>query len=64
MFFKTCFEIESNLSINSSKEEIALSRDSKELFVQLFVWVFDQNRKHGDPRDQKIDTPSDFTVLW
>ena len=33
--------------IKSSKEEIDLSRDSKELFEQRFVKVFDQNRKRG-----------------
>ena len=29
--------------MNSSKEEIVLSHDSKELLVQRFVRVFDQN---------------------
>ena len=33
-------------SINSCKEEIALSHGSKELFVQDFAYVFDQNWKH------------------
>ena len=32
--------------IISSKQEIVLSRDNKELFVQGFVKVFDQNQKH------------------
>ena len=36
-FSKTYLEIESTWLINSSKEEIALSRDGKELFVQRFV---------------------------
>ena len=36
-FFKTYSEIKSMWSINSSKEEIVLSCDSKELFAQHFV---------------------------
>ena len=35
--------------INSSKEDIVLSHDSKELFVQCFV--FDPNRKHVEARN-------------
>ena len=31
------------INSNSSKQEIVLSCDSKELFVQCFVKVFDQN---------------------
>ena len=41
-FSKTYSEIESMWSINSSKEEIVLSRDSKELFVQRFVKFFNK----------------------
>ena len=37
MFFKTYSEIESTWLIISSKEEIILLRDSKQLFVQRFV---------------------------
>ena len=37
MFSKTYSEIESKWSINSSKEEIVLLHDSKELFVQRFT---------------------------
>ena len=37
-------EIKSTWPIKSSKEEINLSRDSKELFEQHFVKVFDQIR--------------------
>ena len=47
-----------------SKEEIVLSRDSKELFVQQFVQVFDQNWKHVEVQNQRTSTPADFTVLW
>ena len=36
-------EIESSWPINLRKEEIVLSRDSKELFVQRFMKDFDQN---------------------
>ena len=36
-FSKTYSEIESTWSINSSKEESLLSRDSKELFMQRFM---------------------------
>ena len=50
--------------IKSSKEEIDLSRDSKELFEQRFVKAFDQNRKHVEARNQKTGTPADFTVPW
>ena len=39
-----------------------MSRDSKELFEQRFVKVFDQNRKHVEVRNQKTDTPAGFTV--
>ena len=42
-FSKTFSEIEGTWPINSRKEEIVLSSDSKELFVQRFVKVFDQN---------------------
>ena len=38
-FSKTYSEIKSTWSINSSKEELVLSRDSKELFVQRFMKV-------------------------
>ena len=38
--------------IKSSKEEIDLSRDSKELFEQGFVKVFDQNRKRGGAKSK------------
>ena len=50
--------------VNSSKKEIALWRDSKELFVQRFVKVFDQNWKHVEARNQRTGTPADFTVPW
>ena len=42
-----------------SKEEIVLSHDSKELFVQRLVKVFDQNRKHVEAQ---TGIPTDFTV--
>ena len=51
-------------SINSSKEEIVLSRDSKELFVQRFVKIFQQNWKHMETQHQRTGTPADFTVPW
>ena len=57
-------EIESTWPINSSKEEIALSRDSKELFVQLFMKVFDQNWIHGEVWSQRTGTLADFNVPW
>ena len=41
--------------INQLKQEIVLSRDSKELFVQRFVQVFDQNRKHVEAQNQTTD---------
>ena len=50
--------------INTSKEEILLSRDSEELFVQRFVEVFDQNRNHVQVWNQRPVTPADFTVPW
>ena len=49
--------------INQLKREIVLSRDSKELFVQRFVQVFDQNRKHVEARNQRTDTLADFAAL-
>ena len=57
MFFQNT-EIKSTWSINSNKEEIVLSRDSKELIVQCFVEVFDQNRKHVEARNQRTSTPA------
>ena len=33
-----------------------MSRDSKELFVQRFVKVFDQNWKHVEARKQRTGT--------
>ena len=51
-------------SINSSKEEIVLSRDSKELFVQRFVKIFQQNWKHMEAQNQRTGTPADFTAPW
>ena len=50
--------------INSSKEEIVLSRDSKTLFVQRFVKVFDQNWKHVEAQNQRTATTANFTVPW
>ena len=50
--------------INSSKEEIVSSRDSKELFVQRFVKLFDQNWKDVEVRNQGTDTPAYFAVPW
>ena len=47
---------------NQIKQEIVLSRDSKELFEQRFMKVFDQNRKHVEARNQRTGTPADFTV--
>ena len=62
MFFQTYSEIESTWWINSSKQETVLSRDSKELFVQRFVKVFDQNWKHVEAQNQRTGNPSYFTV--
>ena len=42
-FSTTYSEIESTWSINSSKEEIILSHDSNELFLEHFVLDFDQD---------------------
>ena len=39
-----------------------LSRDSKELFEQRFMKVFNQNQKHEEVRNQRTGTPADFTV--
>ena len=41
-----------------------MSRESKELFLQHFVEVYDQNRKHVEVRNQRTNTPADFIVLW
>ena len=53
-FSKICSEFKSTRPVNSSKEEI-LSRDSKELFLQRFLKVFDQNRKHVEARNHRTD---------
>ena len=55
-------EIKSTLPIKSSKEEIVLPRDNKELFEQRLVKVFDQNRKHLEVRNQRTGTPD--AVPW
>ena len=55
--------MKSTWPIKSSKNEIDLSRDSKELFEQRFVKV-DQNRKHMEARNQKTGIPAGFTVPW
>ena len=39
-------------------------RDTKELFVQRFGKVFDQNSKHVEAQNQRTGTPADFTVPW
>ena len=49
--------------IKSSKKEIGLSRDNKELFEQRFVKVFDQNQKNMEAWNQRTGTPAGFTVL-
>ena len=64
MFFQNIFWNRKYVTNNSNKEEIVLSRDSKELFVQRFVKVFDQNWKHVEARNQRTGTPADFTVPW
>ena len=51
MFFQIYSGIKSNWSNNSSKEEMFLSRDSKELLAQRFVKVFDQNPKYMEARN-------------
>ena len=61
-FSKTYSEIESTWPINWSKQEIVLYRDSKELFVQRFVKVFDQNRKHVEVWNQRTGTQ--LTLLY
>ena len=50
--------------MKSSKEETDLSRDSKELFEQRFVKVFDKNRKYIKARNQRTGIPTSFTVPW
>ena len=40
-----------------------LSCDSKELFVQCFVNVFDQIRKYVEGRNQRTGTPADLLYL-
>ena len=50
--------------IETSKEEVVLLHDNKELFVQRFVSVLDQSRKHVEVQNQRKDTLADFTVQW
>ena len=57
-FSKMYSEIKSMWPIKSSKEEIVLSSDSKELLEQRFVKVFNQNRKHVEAQNQRTDTPA------
>ena len=51
IFPKHILKLKSPISL--SKEEIVLSRDSKQLFVQRFVKVFDQNWKYVETRNQR-----------
>ena len=66
MFFPKHSEIESTWPVNSSKEDIVLSRDSRELFAQRFVKVFDQNWKYVQiVREIKEQAPQlTFFVPW
>ena len=57
MFFQNIFWGRKHV-INQFKQEIVLSRDNKELFVQRFVWVFDENRRHVEARNQRTRHPS------
>ena len=41
-----------------------MPRDSKELFVQRFAKVFDQNSKHVEAQNKRADTAVDFPVPW
>ena len=61
LLFENIFWNRSTWPINSSKEEILL-RDSKELFVQRFVKVFDQNWKHVKP--QNLRTGTQLNLLY
>ena len=61
-FSKIYSEIKSTWPINSRKEEIVLSCDSKELFVHRFVKVFDQNQIHVG-REIKEQAPQ-LTLLY
>ena len=61
--FKATNVFEKYSEINSSKEETILSYYSKELFVQRFVEVFDQNWKHVEAQNRRTSTPADFLVL-
>ena len=61
--FEKLSEIKCTWPINSSKQEIVLPLDDKELFVQRFV-IFDQNRKNVEKRNQRTGTPADFTVSY
>ena len=60
----TYSDIKSTWPMKSSKEETDLSRDSKELFEQRFVKVFDKNRKYVKARNQTTGIPTSFTVPW
>ena len=64
MFFQNIFWNRKYVTNNSNKEEIVLSRDSKELFVQRFVKVFDQNWNQVEARNKRTGNPADFTVPW
>ena len=63
MFFQNIFWDQKHVT-NQIKQESDLSRDSKELFEQCFVKVFDQNRKHTEARNQRRSIPAGFTVSW
>ena len=63
MFFQNKFWNRKHVT-NQFKQEIVLSRDSKELFVKRFVKVFDENWKHMEERKKKSGNPAAFTVPW
>ena len=62
VFSKTCSEIAYTWPINSNKEEIVLSCDNKELIVQRFMKVFDQNWMYVEARNQR--TAPQQTLLY
>ena len=62
--FQNIFWNQKHVTNQTSKDEIILSRDSKELFEQRFVKVFDQNPKQVEARNQRTGTPAEFTVTW
>ena len=62
MFFQNIFWNQKHATNKFKQPRNCFVSDSKEIFVQGFVKVFDQNRSHLEAWNQRTGTPADFTM--